>query len=137
MCFFKLAVQFYLEQNEPSSTLKIMIGSMNSFQKLTQFSEGNIVLHAPASNKYGFLSSDACVSSTYLNRTIWSKETLSLPCKIKLKKVLLSKQTQFSQGINVFEVPASNTEGFLSRDTFISSTQLKRPNRNKHSLSLP
>jgi hypothetical protein len=84
-----------------------------------------------------FLSSAPCVSSTYVNRTIWGKETLSVPWKIDVEKVFISEETQFPQGIKGLEVPASNTEGFLSRDSHVSSTQLKIQNRNQRSLSLP
>jgi hypothetical protein len=45
------------------------------------------------------------------------------------------KQYQFSLGNNVLEVPASNTSGFISRETYVSSTQLNRPIGNKQSLS--
>jgi hypothetical protein len=37
----------------------------------------------------------------------------------------------------VLDVPASNIGGFLSRDTFVSSTQMNRPIWNKESLSSP
>jgi hypothetical protein len=35
------------------------------------------------------------------------------------------KQTQFSQGNNVLEAPASILHGFLLRDTYVHSSQLK------------
>jgi hypothetical protein len=41
------------------------------------------------------------------------------------------KLTQFSQRINVQDAPASNTGGFLSRDTCVSSIQVNRPIWNK------
>jgi hypothetical protein len=43
-----------LEENEPFTILKILIGRKDSFQKLTQFSHGNNVLEAAASNIDGF-----------------------------------------------------------------------------------
>jgi hypothetical protein len=55
MCFFNLAEQAYLDHNEPISSLKTMIGKMYSFQKPIQFSKGNNVLEAVASNIDGFL----------------------------------------------------------------------------------
>jgi hypothetical protein len=64
MYFFSSAEKAYLEQNEPSHTLKTMIFRKDSFEKLTQFSFGNNVLDGPASNTDGFLLSDICVSST-------------------------------------------------------------------------
>jgi hypothetical protein len=105
--------------------------------ELTQLSEGKLGLHAHALTNMVFLSSAPCVSSTYVNRTIWGKETLSVPWKIYVEKVFISEETQFPQGIKGLEVPASNTEGFLSRDSHVSSTQLKIQNRNQRSLSLP
>jgi hypothetical protein len=57
-CFINLAEYPYLEQREPISTLKNTSGQKNSFQKLTQLSQGNNVLGASASNTYGFLSRD-------------------------------------------------------------------------------
>jgi hypothetical protein len=39
-----------------------------------------------------------------------------------LRKHSLQKLTQFSQGKNVVDAPASNIDGFLSRDTRVSST---------------
>jgi hypothetical protein len=47
------------------------------FHQLTQFSHGINGLDPPPSNRNGFLSSDTCVSSTQLNRTIWNKKSLS------------------------------------------------------------
>jgi hypothetical protein len=44
-----------------------------SFLKDTQYSQGNNVLHAPASNFHGFISGDTCVSSTQVNRPIRKK----------------------------------------------------------------
>jgi hypothetical protein len=53
------------------------------------------------------------------------------------QELFSQKLSQFSQGNNVLDAPASGTNGFLLRDTCISSTQLKRPIRNKHCLSPP
>jgi hypothetical protein len=54
-----------------------------SFEKLTQFSQGNNVLDAPSSNTDVFLSSDTCVS-TQMNRTVeTNKASLHLEtCKL-------------------------------------------------------
>ena len=52
-----------------------------SFQKLTQFSQGNSVLDGPTSDFSGFLWRDLCVSSAQLNRPIWKQESLSSPSK--------------------------------------------------------
>jgi hypothetical protein len=69
----------YLEQNDPLSTLKTVKSRNFSFQKLTLFSQGNNVLDAAASNIHGFLWRESEVSSTQLNRPIWSKESLCPP----------------------------------------------------------
>jgi hypothetical protein len=79
MCFFNSSEQAYLKQTEPISTLKTMTCKMYSFQNLSQFSQGNNVLHTPVCNIDGFLYRDTCVSSTDLNRPIWSKQILSPP----------------------------------------------------------
>jgi hypothetical protein len=69
----------YLEKNDPLSTLKTVNRRNFSFQKLTLFSQGNNVLDAAASNIDGFLWREREVSSTQLNRPIWSKESLCPP----------------------------------------------------------
>jgi hypothetical protein len=56
----------YLEQNEPFSTLKVMICRKYSFQKLPQFSQENNVLDAPPLNTDGVHSGDTCISSTWV-----------------------------------------------------------------------
>jgi hypothetical protein len=78
MGFFNLAEYTFLEQTEAISTLKHLSYMKDSFQKLTQFSQGNNVLDSTASNTHAFLSRYMC-SSTQLNRIIWSKESLSPP----------------------------------------------------------
>jgi hypothetical protein len=78
MYVFNLAGYLYLEQNEPFSTLKTLIGSMYFFQKLPQFSQGKNVLDVEAYNTDGFLWRVTFVSSTQLNRPIWT-ESLSGP----------------------------------------------------------
>jgi hypothetical protein len=45
-----------LEQNEPFSTLKILICRKYSFLKLTQFSQENNIMDVPASNTDGLFS---------------------------------------------------------------------------------
>jgi hypothetical protein len=57
-----------LEQMDPISTLKHLSGRKCSFHKLTQFSQGNSALDAPASYIDGFLYRDTCISSTQLSR---------------------------------------------------------------------
>jgi hypothetical protein len=61
ICFFNLAEEAYLEQNEAFSTLETMICRKYSFQKLTQFSQGNNVLDAAAFSVEGFLWKGTCI----------------------------------------------------------------------------
>jgi hypothetical protein len=79
MCFFKSAEEAYLEQREPISTMKNLLGMKYSFQKLTEFLQGNNVLHAAASNIDGFVWCDICFSSTLLKSPIANKQSLSTP----------------------------------------------------------
>jgi hypothetical protein len=65
--------------NVPLSSFKIVIYRQYSFQKLTEFSQGYNALDANVSNVHEILSRDICVSSTSVNKPIWSKESLSLP----------------------------------------------------------
>jgi hypothetical protein len=51
--------------------------------------------------------------------------------KPTLQEVVLSKTKSIFQENNVPGIPASKTDVFLSRDTWVSSTQLKRPILNK------
>jgi hypothetical protein len=50
-----------LENRELISTLKNLYGRKDSMEQITQFSLGNNVLNAPASNADDFLSKDASV----------------------------------------------------------------------------
>jgi hypothetical protein len=126
MYFFKSAEYSYLEQREPISTLKNLSFRKYSIQKLIQFSQCNNELDVPASNKDCFLLRDTCVPHlaefAYLEQT----EPISTFKILSCRKYSFQKLTQFSQGNNVLENPASNTDGFLSRHTCISSTQLNR-----------
>jgi hypothetical protein len=77
--FFISAEEVYLEQTDTISTLQHKRCWKCSFQNLTQFSQGNNVLGAPASNIDGFLSGDIFISSTQLNKPMWTKISLSPP----------------------------------------------------------
>jgi hypothetical protein len=70
---------------------------MYSFEQRNQFSFGNNVLDAALSNIRDFLWRDTSVSSTQLNRPIWSKQTYLHHEKRKLQEEILAKLTQFSQ----------------------------------------
>jgi hypothetical protein len=61
---FNLPEYAFLEQNEPISTLTTVICRKYAFQILSQFSQANNVLDAPASNSDVFMSRDTSVSST-------------------------------------------------------------------------
>jgi hypothetical protein len=75
MCFFKSTEETYLEKTPIISTLERLCCRKYFFQKLTQFSQGNNVLHAEAFIIDCFLWRDTCVSLTLLKRHIWSKES--------------------------------------------------------------
>jgi hypothetical protein len=68
-----------LEINEPFSTLKILIGSKYSFEKLTQLSELNNEIDSAAFYTHGVLWRDMRDSSTQVYRPTWKKERLSVP----------------------------------------------------------
>jgi hypothetical protein len=70
MCFVHSIELAFLLQNDPFSSLKILICRKYSYQKLTKFSQGNNVLNAAASDIDGVLWRDTFVSSTHLNRPI-------------------------------------------------------------------
>jgi hypothetical protein len=61
-----------------------------SFQKMTQFLQGNNVLNAAASNLDPFLWRDTCVSPTQLNSTFWNNMSLVPPSHHDYHEVLLS-----------------------------------------------
>jgi hypothetical protein len=61
------------------SGLKHLTCRKYSFQKLTEFSQGNNVQDDPESNIHGFLWRDTCVSSSQLNRPIWRKQSQPQP----------------------------------------------------------
>jgi hypothetical protein len=85
------------------------------FQKLSQFTQGKNVLDVPAFTTDGFLWRVTCVSSTYLNRSIWNKMNISSSGKVWLQNYFFQKSIPFSQGNNVLDAPASKTEVFLWR----------------------
>jgi hypothetical protein len=62
-------------------------------------------------------------------------EPISTLRTMSFKKYSFPKLTQFSQGKNVLDAPASTSDGGLWTDTCVSSTQLNKPIWNKHSLS--
>jgi hypothetical protein len=69
--------------------------------------------------------------------TIWNKQSISPLWKLIPREYTFQKLTQFLQGNNVLDAPASDKSGFLSGDTCVSSTQPNMPICRKHSLSPP
>jgi hypothetical protein len=55
--------------------------------------------------------------------------------KLRGGKYCSQKLTQFPQGNNVLDSPRSNVNGFLLKDSCVSSTQLSRPIWNKMRVS--
>jgi hypothetical protein len=109
-----------------------------SFQKLTEFSQGNQVLDAPASNTDNILPRDTCVSSTQMKRPIWTNISLAQPLiYLTCKKYSLEKLTQFSQGNDLMDAPHCNIDAFLATYTCVSSILLNMPFWNKMSLYPP
>jgi hypothetical protein len=76
-----------------------------SFQKLSQFSQGNIVLHDPASNTGAFLSRDVFLQISKIGLFGTKKEFLTLE-NLDGKAGFFQKLTQFSQGNHVIDAPA-------------------------------
>jgi hypothetical protein len=106
-------------------------------EKLTQFSQGNNVLDGHASNTDGNLWRGTCASSTQLNSHIWNEESPSAPSETNDARSIPFKLTLLSQGKIVLHAAASNTHGFLWRDTHVPTTQLNRALLNKISISPP
>jgi hypothetical protein len=78
-CVSILPEEANFEQNAPLSTFKALICMKYTFQQLTQFSQGNNVLDAVASNIDGFPLRDTHVQSTQMSRPICNKLILSPP----------------------------------------------------------
>ena len=106
-------------------------------QELSQFSQGNNGLDAAACNRFGFFTKSMCFFTSAELANLDQTELMYTMKQHSCRMSFYSKQTKFSEDINVLDVPASNMDGILSRDTCVSSTQLKRPICNKMSLSLP
>jgi hypothetical protein len=72
----------YFEQTQPMPTFIHISCRKYSLKKSPQFSLSNSALDAPPSNTGGFLLRDTCVPSTYLKKSIRSKQSLSCPWKL-------------------------------------------------------
>jgi hypothetical protein len=105
--------------------------------KTNTFLTGKECALAPASNKGGFLSSNACVSSAYMKRPIWNTMSLSPAWTLWLPGCIPFKNCLNSQRETMLEASASKIDGFLCRDTCVSSTHLNRPIERKEHLSPP
>jgi hypothetical protein len=124
-----------LVQTEPIFTMKYLNCSKYTFQKLTQFSQGKNMLDTPASNTDGFFQRYTCVINLLEYAYLEQNEPFSNLKVLMCRKNSFHKLTQFSQVNNVLDAPASNSDGFLLRDTCISTTSLNRPSCNKMSHS--
>jgi hypothetical protein len=81
---------------------------------------------------------DSCVSSTQLKKHIWNKQSLvHLEKYLSCRKYSIAKLSQFSEANSALDAPASNIDGFLHRDTSVSSISLSMSIWSKQSLSLP
>jgi hypothetical protein len=77
------------------------------------------VLDLPSSNIDGFLTRDT-VLLPFTGMELFCTNVMFLTLENPEMQVkLLSKLTQFSQGNNVLDPPASNTDGFLTRETVL------------------
>jgi hypothetical protein len=57
------------------------------------------VLDSPASDTYGFLWRDTCISSTQLNKPKWNKESVTPPSKsLVAESIPFQNLTQFLHG---------------------------------------
>jgi hypothetical protein len=110
-----------LKQNEHFSNLKAVIFWQYFFQKLTEFTLGNNVLDAPASNTDGFVWRDTCVPSKKQKRPIWRNRAHLRLDPPNLQELFLEKLPKFPLDNNAVDAPASYTDGFLSRDTCVPS----------------
>jgi hypothetical protein len=102
--------------------LEYSICGKYSFQKRTQFTQGNNELDVTASNIDDLLWKD-----TWLLQLSWvclfgeNRGYLHLEIP-KLQEVFFSKTNSILKWNNVLDGPASTTNGVLSRATFVSST---------------
>ena len=117
----------YLGKNEPFSTLKDIICTKFSFHQLTQFSQINSMRDALASNTDGssferYMSFFNLAEYIYLQQN----ETFSY-LKTEFQDVFVSKTNSILQVNKVLDTAASKKDGYLCRDTCVSSTDMKRP----------
>jgi hypothetical protein len=95
------------------------------------------MLDASSSNIDGFVWRDRCISTTQLNRPIWSNRAYLHLEIYDFQEVFLSKTNSILTGKQCLFAPACTMDGFLRRDTCVFSTLLNRAIWNKVSLSLP
>jgi hypothetical protein len=87
-----------LEETEPISTLKNLNCRKNTFQKLPNFSKGNHVLDASASNTNGFFLGTHMFLNTAEYADLEEREPISTREKLHCRKYSFQKLTQFPQG---------------------------------------
>jgi hypothetical protein len=98
-----------------------MICKKYSFQKRTQFSQGNNVPDATASNTHQFLSRDICLSSTYLNNLFGAKRAYQHIETLKLQEIFHSKTDTILTGKQCATCSFFLHRRFSLRDSFVSS----------------
>jgi hypothetical protein len=76
-----------------------------------------------------------CFCKSTLKAYLKQTHPISTMKMMLCRKYSFQKLTPFSHGNNVLDAAACNIEGFLSRDTCVCSTLLKRANWSKQSNS--
>jgi hypothetical protein len=90
-----------------------VIGRTYTYQKLTQFSQGNNVLDAHASNTGGFLSEIHVFHHLNREGLLEKTEPISTLKQLSYRKYPFQKLNQLSQGDNMQDTAVSNIDGFL------------------------
>jgi hypothetical protein len=111
-------------------------GGAVSFQKLAQFSWGKNILDAQPSNLHAFFWEIYHVFQQCAKKSYSRQNVRFYPLKtLKGRQYSFQKLIQFSLVNKVLNAPACILDGFLLRDTCISSTELNRPMWNKMCVS--
>jgi hypothetical protein len=105
--------------------------------KLTQFSQGNNVLDDPGCNTDGCLCRGTCAPHVSSTAIFGKKRAYQHIEKPTLHEVSFQELTLLSQGNNMQDAAASNTDGFLWRDASVPTTPMNTSLLNKKSLSPP
>jgi len=111
----------------PISTLKHLLFTKYFFQKLTQLSQRNNVLLASVSTQMEFLREIHVFLQVRWIGGSAAKWAFSILKTLVCRKYSFQNLTEFSWPNNVLDVAATFIAGFLWRDAYGSSTQVKRP----------